>query len=90
MPDHLHSRLFLRQGDLVEVNCDTQANVLLLDDTEYANYKKGRSYRYYGGFFTSFPARLAPPNSGHWNVVLNLGGASGTVRHAIRVIKRPE
>jgi Domain of unknown function (DUF1883) len=86
MADHLHQRLFLKQGDVVEVDSNTQANVTLMDDSEYANYKAGRSYRYYGGFFKQFPARLAPPNSGYWNVVLDVGGARATVRHSMRVV----
>jgi uncharacterized protein DUF1883 len=86
MADHLQKRLFLKHGDVVEVESDTQANVLLMDDSEYANYKAGRSYRYHGGFFTHFPARLTPPSSGYWNVVLNLGGGQATVRHSIRVV----
>jgi hypothetical protein len=86
MSDHLHSRLFLKEGDVVEVNSDTQANVILTTDSNYSDYKAGRSYHYYGGFFTHFPARLTPPHSGYWNVVLNLGGGRANVRHSIRVI----
>ncbi len=86
MADHLHKRLFLKYGDVVEVDSDTQANVILMDDSAYASYLAGRSYHYYGGFFTHFPARLAPPSSGYWNVVLDLGGGQATVRHSIRVI----
>ena len=86
MSDHLHKRLFLKDGDVVAVTCDTQANVLLMDDSDYSNYKARRSYQYYGGFFTHFPARLTPPRSGYWNVVLNLGGGRATIRHSIRVI----
>ena len=86
MAVHLHKRLFLKDGDVVEVDSDTQANVLLMDDSEYSNYEAGRSYRYYGGFFTHFPATLAPPRSGYWNVVLNLGGGRATVRHSMRVV----
>jgi hypothetical protein len=58
MSDHLHSRLHLNDGDVVEVMSDTQANVILTTDSDYAEYMAGRSYRYYGGFFTHFPARL--------------------------------
>jgi Domain of unknown function (DUF1883) len=86
MSDHLHSRLFLKEGDVVEVNSDTQANVILTTDSDYSDYKAGRSYQYYGGFFTHFPARLAPPYSGYWNVILDLGGGQANVRHSIRVI----
>jgi len=88
MPNHLHKRLFLKDGDVVEVNSDTQANVILVDDSDYSNYQNGGSYQYYGGFFTHFPARLAPPHSGYWNVVLDLGGRQATVRHSMRVISR--
>jgi hypothetical protein len=80
--------MLLDDGDVVEVMSDTQANVILTTDSNYDSYKTGRSYEYYGGFFTHFPARLAPPHSGYWNVVLNLGGGKATVRHSIRVIKR--
>jgi len=86
MADHLHKRLFLKDGDAVEVDSDTQANVVLMDDSEYSNYKAGRSHRYYGGFFTAFPATLAPPPWGYWNVVLDLGGGRANVRHSMRVV----
>jgi hypothetical protein len=89
MADHLQKRLFLKDGDAVEVDCDTQANVILMDDSDYTNYKSGQSYHYYGGFFTHFPARLAPPRSGYWNVVLDLGAGRATVRHNMRIISRP-
>lgn len=87
MSDHLHQRFFLNDGDLVEVMSDTQANVILMDDSDYSNYKAGRSYHYRGGFFTHFPARIAAPHSGNWNVVLDLGGGVATVHHSLRVIK---
>jgi len=86
MPDHLHKRLFLRSGDAVEVDVGADANVVLMDDSEYANYRAGRSYRYQGGFFTEFPATIVPPHSGYWNVVLDLGMKHGKVRHTIRVL----
>lgn len=88
MVANLHNRLFLKDGDVVEVDCDTQANVILMDDADYSSYKAGRSYHYYGGFFTHFPARLSPPHSGYWNVVLDLGGGQATIQHAIRVLSR--
>ena len=88
MADYLHQRLFLQDGDVVEVDSDVQANVILMDDSDYANYKQRRSHQYYGGFFTHFPARLTPPHSGYWNVVLDLGGGEASVRHSMRVIGR--
>ena len=88
MSDHLHNRLFLKDGDVVEVDSDTQASVVMMDDADYSNYKAQQSHHYYGGFFTRFPARLSPPHSGWWNVVIDLGGGGAAVRHSMRVINR--
>ena len=87
MHEHLHQEFTIDTDDMVEVTSDTQANVMLLSDADYSNYKAGRSYRYHGGFFTHFPARLSPTHFGRWHVVLDLGGGSATVRHSIRLIK---
>jgi len=35
MSDHLHSRMLLDDGDVVEVMSDTQANVILTTDSNY-------------------------------------------------------
>jgi len=86
MTNHLHQSLYLEAGDVVEVMSDTHANVQLMDDSAYSSYRSGRSFDYYGGFFRYFPARLRAPSSGYWNVVLDLGGGTGTVRHSIRVL----
>ncbi len=87
MIEHLHQELTLDVDDIVEVMSDTQANVMLLSDTDYSDYKAGRANNYYGRFFTHFPARLSPPHFGRWHVVLDLGGGSATVRHSLRVVK---
>lgn len=87
MPEHLHEVFTVDSDDIVEVMSDIQANVMLLSDADYNNYKTQRSYRYYGGFFTHFPARLSPPHSGRWHVVLDLGGGSAAVRTSLRLIK---
>ncbi len=88
MADYLHQRLLLEDGDVVEITSDTQANVILLTDSDYSAYRERRGYTYYGGFFTHFPAHLKPPYSGYWNVVLDLGGGSATVRTSFAVLKR--
>lgn len=73
-------------GRVIEVTLDKQANVLLLDSANYDNFRRGRNYRYQGGLATQSPCHLTVPHSGHWYVVINLGGAAGTVRHSARVI----
>jgi hypothetical protein len=83
---HLHSRYTIGPGSAVVVTLDHQANVLLLDDHNYASYRVGRSYRYYGGWVTRSPFRLVPPCFGNWNVVVDLGGRAGSVRAGVRVV----
>lgn len=87
MGQFMHGREHLSNGDAVRVDCDTQCNVMLLTDGEFANYQRGASYNYYGGFCTHFPATIAAPNSGFWNVVIDLGGGSASIRYSISVVK---
>lgn len=82
----LHSEFTIGPGDVVEVTLDKQANVRLLDDTNFSRYKRGEKHTYYGGLVKTSPFRISPPHYGHWNVVVDLGGYGGTVRSAVRVL----
>lgn len=83
----LHSRFAAQKVDTVEVSLDGQANVMLLDDHNFDNYKQGRDFRYVGGLAKVTPCRLSPPADGFWNLVVDLGGRSGQVRAGFRVLK---
>lgn len=85
----IHAREFLGGNQCVRVDCDTQCNVRLLDDSNFAAYREGRSHRYHGGFFREFPAILTPPCSGYWNITIDLGGGSASIRYDIRVVTIP-
>jgi hypothetical protein len=87
MSQFIHGRENLADGDVVQVDCDTQCNVLLLTDANFSSYQRQQAYNYYGGHFTYFPARLAAPHSGYWNVVIDLGGGSANIRYSITVIR---
>jgi hypothetical protein len=86
----LHYDLTLSSDDVVEVTLDKQANVRLLDDTNFSHYKRGGQHTYHGGRASKSPIVLKPPHSGHWNLVVDLGGYAGTVRASIRILKRRE
>jgi hypothetical protein len=76
-------------GDVIEVILlGHAANVLVMDDGNFQNYQFGRRFVYYGGYYTRSPAVIAPPSPGHWNVIVDLGGASGQVNASIRVRHR--
>ena len=85
--EFIHSREYLNQGDIVELDCDTQCNFMLTDDSNFSSFKRGESFRYYGGFSERFPARLGVPHSGYWNITIDLGPGQGHIRYGLRVIK---
>lgn len=83
----LHKREHLNGGDVVVVNCSHQCNVLLLDDSNFSRYQHGDGYDYFGGHYTRLPARIGVPHSGEWNIVLDLGGGSASIKHSIQVLR---
>ncbi len=83
----LHYHFQLDSGDAVEVTLDKQANVRLLDDTNFSLYKRGERHTYYGGLAKVSPIMLHAPRAGHWNLVIDLGGYAGTVKASVRTIK---
>ena len=83
----LHYEFDLSANDVVEVTLDKQANVRLLDNTNFSLYKKGKRHRYHGGLAKTSPVRMSAPYAGHWHVVIDLGGYAGTVRASARVMQ---
>ena len=84
---NLHYGIHLEFGESVEVTLDKQANVRLLDDSNYSSYRRGEQHRYYGGGATRSPVRLSPPHAGQWHLVVDLGGNAGTVKASIRTVR---
>lgn len=84
--NYLHYELDLRPGDVVEVTLDKQANVRLLDASNYSRYKRGERHTYHGGLAKQSPVRLSPPHAGKWHLVIDLGGYAGTVHAGVRTL----
>ena len=82
----LHYTLNLNSSDTVVVRLDKQANVKLLNDSNFTNYRRGGRYTYYGGLAKSSPTQVTPPHAGHWHLVIDLGGYTGTVRASVSVV----
>ena len=83
----IHAREYLDDGQAIEVDCDTQCNVLLTTDSDFSSYQRRGSYNYFGGFRTRFPTVIRPPHGGHWNVTIDLAGGSANIRYSIRVVR---
>jgi hypothetical protein len=84
----LHYELELASSDEVEVTMDREANVRLLDQSNYDHYRKGEKHTYHGGLMKRSPARLAAPSAGRWHLVIDLGGYAGTVKASVRIVRR--
>lgn len=78
--------LRLNKNDVVEVTLDRQANVRLLDKSNYNSYQRGLRHRYYGGLADRSPFRLTAPQPGDWYLVVDLGGYPGSVNASVRTL----
>lgn len=76
-----------KAGEIVEVTLkQNAANVRLMNSSNFQSFRSGRQHRAVGGHATQSPVRLQIPNSGHWYVVLDLGGYGGTIRSSVRIL----
>jgi hypothetical protein len=74
-------------GEIVQVTLSgNAANVFLVDSSNFNSYKAGRRYQYYGGHASRSPVKIQVPRSGHWYVVIDLGGYGGSVRHSVQIL----
>lgn len=85
--DFLHYEFRLKKGDVVEVKLDKQANVQLLDEINFNNYKKGKKYNSIGGFSKDLLVNLSSPYKGLWHLAVDLGGHKGTVKASVQISK---
>jgi hypothetical protein len=81
-----YNRLYLTTNQALKFTIDNQCNAFLVDEINFANYKSGRSFTYYGGLQNKTQFLLSPPYNGNWYWVLDTGGYSGTVNYKISII----
>ncbi len=76
-----------REGSTVVVRLSgSSANVLLLDQQNFARYRAGQPFEYVGGMRKRSPVELEVPHDDHWYAVLDLGGFGGQVQGAVSVL----
>jgi hypothetical protein len=83
----IHAREYLNQGDVVQLDCDTQCNFMITTDSNFSSYRRRGRFQYYGGHFKRFPARISVPHSDNWNVTVDLAGGSANIRYSISYLK---
>lgn len=61
------------QTIIVEVTLNYSANVYLMEDDDYDNYRQCENFSYYGGRASQSPYRVKIPHTGHWHLVIDNG-----------------
>jgi hypothetical protein len=74
-----------RQGDVVRVEIDAEANVLLVDDAGLAAYQKHAPFHYVGGGYPRGTALIGVPRDGSWHLIIDLGGRAGSLHHHVAI-----
>lgn len=82
----LHKRMFIQAGQKVKVTLSRPANVKLMNDSNFNNYKNGRRHRYFYGQVINNAVIIPVDSTGMWNITIDLGLAGGTIRHSIEII----
>ena len=72
-------------GSTVVVTLLNQANVRLLDASNYRAYSSDQQYRFYGGRAVRSPLAIRVPHSGTWVLALDLGGHRGRIEASVAV-----
>lgn len=86
----IHNDLGQRQrGEIVEITLTSGANVRLMDNSNFSNYKNGRQHRYTGGLAKRSPLRLAIPSTGRWHLAVDMQGLRGSTKASIRILPSP-
>ncbi len=80
-----HWPMNLASGGGIAMTIDTQCDVFLVDDSNFASFKSGRDFRYYGGNQKLKQVRIRVPRSGHWHLVL-VPMPGNTVRYSEPII----
>lgn len=80
----LHKTFELKKKEIIEVDIDVATKVKFMTGRDFKNYKLGKTYTYYGGFFEESPVRFVVPFEAVWNVVVE----KGTYKNPIEVHAR--
>jgi hypothetical protein len=81
---YLYKLIHTADGQRVEVTYNRPCNIMLLSPLNFTRYQNGETFKYHGGYFDGkSPAVLWPPRPGHWYVVADLGGESGTLKASV-------
>jgi hypothetical protein len=73
-------------GGTVEVSLGYAANVLILNEENYAFYQENKPRRFMGGYIERSPYKAALPETGHWFVIIDSGSFFSKIRASVRFL----
>ena len=76
-----------KKGDILSIAIDRKVNIYLMDNLNFARYKNSNSCEYFGSTANSSPYNITVPRTGHWYIVIDLGGGTGILNYSIKVFK---
>lgn len=86
----IHNDLGQRKsGEIVEVVLSAAANVRLMNNSDFQNYRNGRRHRYHGGLVKQSPFRMQIPSTGRWHLTVDMLGLRGSVKASTRILPSP-
>jgi len=83
--EYLHYKVKTHSNSIIEVSLDKQANIKLMDNKNYQNYRMKKKYDFIGGLARVSPMVLKPPYKGEWHIVVDLEGMGGSVKAKVKV-----
>ncbi|MBP0943241.1 DUF1883 domain-containing protein [Pseudomonas alliivorans] len=92
----VHQREHLNEDDLVVIQCSQLCNIRLMNDANFRAFKNGGRHTYHGGAFDTFPAKIAAPSTGFWNITIDTTGRKPDATpgrkpaftHSIKIVRR--
>jgi hypothetical protein len=71
-------------GGTVEVTLGYAANVLVMNEENYAFYKENKPHRFTGGYIERSPHKVVLAEAGHWFAIIDSGSFFSKIRASVR------
>lgn len=76
-----------RKDDILSIKIDRKVNIYLMDNSNFSRYKNNWNFEHYGGAANTSPYNIKVPRTGHWYIIIDLGGGTGILNYSIKVFR---
>lgn len=73
------------KDEIVEITLTNAANVRLMNNSNFYNYRNQERHQYYGSYITRSPYKLVIPSSGIWHVTVDVAGLQRSTRSSLKI-----